>query len=130
MSAQPRLMNLNAPTIRDQRTLVWLQQQSAQHKWKQWDGIVTSLEEYHTWKKQGATIVGIVLIDKPVDPCAFLSMLTAAAKDMTMMLLSHDVMSIQSETFWVKNFDNILVLEDVLGFYPSILMQSNVRGIS
>jgi hypothetical protein len=121
MSTQPRLMNLNAPTIRDQRTLVWLQQQSAQHKWKQWDGIVTSLEEYHTWKKRGATIVGIVLMDKPADPHAFLSMLTAAAKDMTMMLLSHAVMSVQSETFWAEKFDNIMVLEDVLGFYPFLM---------
>jgi len=118
---QPRLMNLNAPTIRDERTLVWLQQQSIQHKWKQWDGIVTSLEDYYIWKNRGATIVGIVIIDKPDDPDAFLQELMEAAKDSTMILLSTAVMSVQSEEFWAENFDNIVVLEDALRYYPFLM---------
>jgi hypothetical protein len=114
-------MNLNAPTIRDQRTLVWLQQQSAEHNWKQWDGIVTSLEEYHTWNNRGANLVGIVLLDKPANPDAFLQELTAVANNVTMMLLSRAAMSVQSEEFWVEHFDNIIVLEDALRYYPFLM---------
>jgi hypothetical protein len=121
METQPRLMNLNAPTIRDQRTLIWLQQQSAEHKWKNWDGIVTSLEDYHIWNNRGATIVGIVITDKPADPDAFLYELTAVTKDITMMLLSTAVMSIRSQEYWLENFDNIVVLEDALRYYPFLM---------
>lgn len=121
MSSQPRLMNLNAPTIRDERTLVWLQQQSNEHKWNMWEGIVTSLQDYQTWKNRGANIVGIVLLDKPTQPDVFLSTLKEVANDTTMMLLSTAVMSIQSEEFWAENFDNILVLEDVLRYYPFVV---------
>ena len=121
MASQPKLMNLNAPTIRDQRTLVWLQQQSAKHQWKYWDGIVTSLEDYHAWKKQGANVVGIVLTDKPVNPDAFLQELSTISNDTTMMLLSTAAMSIKSEEFWLENFDNILVLEDALRYYPFLI---------
>ena len=119
MATQPRLMNLNAPTIRDQRTLVWLQQQSAEHNWKHWDGIVTSIEEYHTWKNQGATIVGIVITDKPSN--SDVEELSAITKDITMMLLSNAVMSMKSEEYWLEHFDNIVVLEDVLQYYPFLI---------
>jgi hypothetical protein len=121
MSAKPRLMNLNAPTVRNQRTLVWLQQQAAKADWSKWDGVVTSLENYHTWSNRGAVIQGVIITDKPAQPDAFIQALLKASKDVTMILLSQSVMSVQPETFWVENFDNVLVLEDVLRYYPYLI---------
>ena len=117
-SAPPRLLNLNAPTIRDHRTLVWLQQQSPQHKWARWEGVVTSLEDYHTWTTRGANIVGIVIIDTPSDPDSFVKELMKLSKNVTMIFLSSTVMTSRTEEFWVDSFDNVLVLEDALRFYP------------
>jgi len=121
MSAKPRLMNLNAPTVRNQRTLVWLKQQNATANWNKWDGIVTSMEDYHKWINRGATIVGIIITDKLSQPDTIIQELLKVSKDVTMILLSQSVMSIKSEEFWIEHFDNVLLLENVLQFYPYLI---------
>ena len=59
MSVTSKVITLNTPCVRTQRTLIWLQKQD-QRNWKKWDAVVTSLEDYIKWYKY-ANIVGIIL---------------------------------------------------------------------
>jgi hypothetical protein len=58
---KPKLITLQTPCIRNQRTLIWLQNQaSIASSWSHWDAVVTSMEAYRRWYQQ-ARIVGIIL---------------------------------------------------------------------
>lgn len=118
MSA-PKLLTLNAPTIRNQRTLVWLKMQKTTVSWSKWDGIVTSLSDYHTWSPL-ANIVGIVItsIDTNID--TFVKELSSISKNITMILLPQSILNQQPEEFWAEQFDNILNLDHLLMPYPFI----------
>ena len=82
----PKILNLNAPSVRNQRTLVWLQKQVNTVPWHKWDGIVTSLSDYHTWSNSHANIVGIALITLTTDIDTFLKDLLSISKKLTMIL--------------------------------------------
>ena len=56
----PKLLNLNAPTIRH-RTLIWLQDQSPTVNWSKWDAVVTSIRAYYKWKSQ--RIMGLIITE-------------------------------------------------------------------
>ena len=59
---KPKVITLQTPCIRNQRTLVWLQNQDQTTSWSQWDAVVTSIEAYGKWYRcQTANIVGIIL---------------------------------------------------------------------
>jgi hypothetical protein len=60
---KPKIITLQTPCIRNQRTLVWLQNQSHVN-WSKWDAVVTSLEAYYAWYKK-ANIVGIIIDSVP-----------------------------------------------------------------
>ena len=55
---KPKIITLNTPCIRNQRTLIWLQTQE-QYNWSKWDAVVTSLDDYYKWSKY-TSIVGII----------------------------------------------------------------------
>lgn len=116
---KPSLLNLNTPTIRNQRTVIWLQQtvHSPSVDWSKWDSIVTSIEEYHYWSQHKTKIVGIVIIDKPSTAEACDELYTVS-KTVPMLLLSNNVLSTKSEDYWVENFDNIMCLNQMYDHYP------------
>jgi len=118
MSA-PKLLNLNAPAIRDQRTLVWLQRQETTVSWSKWDAIVSSLSDYHTWTSF-ANIVGIVVTSIDTDIDTFIKELSSLSKDMTMIMLPQSILAQKSEDFWTEQFNNILNLDLDLVAYPFI----------
>ena len=62
---KPKLLNLNAPTVRNNRTLIWLSNQSNQIDWSKWDAIVSSVESYEKWCMYKTNIVGLVLHEIP-----------------------------------------------------------------
>ena len=115
----PKILNLNAPTVRNQRTLVWLQKQVNTVSWDKWDGIVTSLSDYHAYPK--ANIVGIVISSLSTDIDTFLKDLLPISKHLTMILLAPSILQEKSEAFWVEHFDNILPLDHVLSSYPFLV---------
>ena len=115
----PKLLNLNAPAIRNQRTLVWLQKQKTTVSWSKWDGIVTSLSDYHTWTPL-ANIVGIVITSIDTDIDTFVKELHSISKDITMILLPQSILTQKSEEFWAGQFDNVLNLDQLLLSYPFI----------
>lgn len=56
---EPKLLTLNAPTIRNERTLIWLQNQD-RIDWSRWGAVVT-VQNYKRWSN--ANIVGIIISD-------------------------------------------------------------------
>lgn len=116
-TSQPKLMTLNAPTVRNQRTLIWLQQQKENKLWSRWDGVVTSLADYHKWVKK-SKIVGIILSTCPAEIDTFVDELFSISKSVTMVFLTQEILSKKPLDFWTENFDNLLNLNDLVSSYP------------
>jgi len=116
----PKVMTLTTPTVRNLRTLIWLQHQKPLYSSK-WDVVTTSLERYHYWDDQNARIVGMILLHLEGTLDDFLADLYESAKNVTMVLLPQSILSLKSEDFWADNFDNVLNLDQLLESYPYLL---------
>lgn len=114
----PRLLTLTTPTVRNQRTLVWLQQQDPLIKWNKWEGVVSSLADYRKWYDLDARIVGMILTDVPEDVQSFIDELYEISKEIQVIMISHAILSLKSEEFWAENFDNLICLDTALNSYP------------
>ena len=114
----PKMLNLSTPTIRNQRTLIWLQNQSTTVNWSKWDSIVTDINSYNHWSQYNTKIVGIILTD--LDNTSQLDELFQISKKVPMILLSQKVLSLKSQDYWSDNFDNILNLDIIIDQYPFI----------
>ena len=114
----PRLLTLTTPTVRNQRTLVWLQHQDPLIKWNKWEAVVSSLSDYHRWDDLDARIVGMVLTDVPKDIPSFIDELHEISKEIQLVLVSQAILSLKPEDFWVENFDNLVCLDTVMEIYP------------
>lgn len=128
---EPKLLTLQTPTIRDQRTLIWRTLDSVNtDKSNKWDGIVTSIEAYDRWTTHGwtiyAPIVGLILIDVEMSTVNdFTDRLFTVAKEVPIVLLSQKVLSLKSADFWEENFDNIVNLDLILESYPFLSTRWN-----
>lgn len=118
--APPKLLNLNAATIRNHRTLIWLQNQDITVNWSKWDNIVTNIPVYNKWEKLNTKIVGIIINEIHNSPDEFFDELFAISKRVPMMLISQKILSHKSEDYWSENFDNVLNLDNILDSYPFI----------
>lgn len=118
----PKLITLQAPTVRTQRTLIWLRSQDPSVPWRRWDGVVVGLDAYRRWKSAGtARIVCLIVTElsgAKAEADEELAELYHAAKDVTLVLLSDRVVRRKSEEFWKENFDNVLNLEEWSETYP------------
>lgn len=121
-ASTPRLLNLNTPITRDQRTLVWLQNQDGGgDTWGKWDGVVSSLRSFKRWAEVGARIVGIVLNQMEcTDINEFTDELFSIAKGVPLILLPQSILSQKKEEFWAENFDNVMNLDGLHEQYPFI----------
>ena len=115
---QPKLLTLTTPTVRNQKTLLWLQNQKGLGEISKWDAVVTSLSHYHRWYDENGRIVGIILLHVEGDQDEFLADLFQTASDVTLILMSRAVLSLKPADFWSENFDNVLCLEDLSENYP------------
>ena len=111
----PKLLNLSAPTLRNQRTLVWLQRQDNTVNWSKWDAVVTSVSDYNYWSQYNTKIVGII-----INELTSFDELFKISKHVPMILISQKVLSLKSEQYWAENFDNVLNLDNILEHYPFI----------
>ena len=116
-SHQPRLLNLNTPTVRNQRTLIWLDTQNPSIPWSVWDGVVTSLEAYRRWSTS-ARIVGIILLEETPE---WIEELYALASSVAMIFLPQRLLRLKSQDFWSDNFDNVMCLEAMYDSYPFLM---------
>jgi hypothetical protein len=121
----PKRLTFTTPLRRDQRTLIWLQDQDPSISWSRWDGIVSSLDDYHRWDNNDERIVGAVLLSVEGEADTFLEDLYSVSKDIPMIMLSRDILSLKSEEFWSDNFDNVVCLEDMLVSYPFLRTEWN-----
>ena len=128
MSTQPKLLNLNASIIRDQRTLIWLQDQSKKVNWSRWDAIVT-LTDYEKWSTANAKIVGLIHIEPVTNIDEFVDKLFIIAKNLPMILLPQHILSLKSEAFWAENFDNLMNIDTLFEQYPFLTVGSADLGI-
>lgn len=115
----PKLLNLTTPIIRNQRTLIWLQNQNNTVNWSKWDSIVTSIESYKYWSKY-TKIVGIIITDIESNQDDFLKELFDISKKVPFILISQKVLSLKPQEFWYENFNNILNIDNILDDYPFI----------
>lgn len=120
----PKTLNLSTPTIRNQKTLIWLQTQKTTVNWSNWDGVVTSIDSFKYWSKFKTNIIGIILIE-PVGQTSdeidgFLEDLYNVSKYVSLILLSQNVFSLKPQEYWTDNFDNILNLSNISNQYPYI----------
>jgi len=107
----PKLLTLNAPTIRNNRTLIWLQDQSLQSLQEQslqsskWDAI-TTMSSYHKWPN--ANIVGMIATElNPNIP-------VKVPVKVPLILMSQKVLSSNPEFLTLDNIINL----DSLEHYP------------
>ena len=127
-SFPPKTLTFSTATLRNQRTLVWLQQQSASVPWWKWDGVVSSLEDYHRWSAHGASIVGVVLCDerqkeqeeKKEQKDVWLDEVYRVAKKVQFVMLPRAILSWKTEEYWKDNFDNVFQLEEIHESYPFV----------
>lgn len=123
----PKVLNLSTPIIRNQRTLIWLQNQDTKQSnkqsntvnWSKWDSIVTSISSFNYWSKYNTKIVGLIITELPSND-SFINELFDISKKVPLILVSHKILSLKTEQFWSENFDNILNLEDITEQYPFI----------
>ncbi len=116
----PKVLNLSVPIIRNQRKLIWLQNQDSTVNWSKWDAVVTSIESFKYWTQLQAKIVGIVVTEPTSDVNSLVDDLFEASKKVPLILLSQAILGLKSEQFWSENFDNILNVDDILDQYPFI----------
>jgi hypothetical protein len=116
----PKLLNLSTPIIRNQRTLIWLQNQSTTVNWSKWDIVVTSIESYKLWSTHTNKIVGIIITEPSENTDSFLNELYQISKRVPLILLSQQILSLKSEEYWSENFDNVLNLNNITDQYPFI----------
>jgi len=116
MSNKPKIITLQTPCIRNQRTLVWLQKQTHSN-WSKWDAVVTSLDAYYTWYKK-ANIVGIIIDSIPKKHTTFYEDLYTVSPFIPMIFLSNRILSMKTEAYWADNYDNIINLNEVHLSYP------------
>lgn len=117
----PKLLTLTAPTIRNQRTLIWLQKQANTVNWSKWDCVVSNLQDYNYWSQQRTKIVGITITDvEGSDTDSFLTQLYEVSKKVPLILLSQKILALKSEDYWSENFDNVLNLSNLTEQYPFI----------
>ena len=124
----PKLLNLSTSIIRNNRTLIWLQEQSNKQdnkqsntvNWSKWDAVVSSISSFNYWSKYNTNIVGIIITEPTLDTDSFLKDLKEISKKVPLILLSQNVLALKSEQFWSENFDNILNLDDITQQYPFI----------
>lgn len=93
-SSIPKILNLNTPIVRDQRTLIWLQNQDTSVLWNRWDAIVSSLNDFIRWSDVGAHIVGVILNtlgDKSIND--FTDELFNVARDVPLILIPQSILS-------------------------------------
>lgn len=118
----PKLLNLSAPTLRNERTLIWLKdkqdKQDSTVNWSKWDAVVTSIASYNYWSQYNTKIVGII-IGTSLEVSSF-DELFKISKHVPMILISQKVLSLKSEQYWSENFDNVLNLDNILEHYPFI----------
>ena len=94
----PKILNLNTPIIRDQRTLIWLQNQDTSVLWNRWNAVVSSLRDFKYWSSAGAYIVGIILNKVEHDTINdFTDELFTYAKDVPLILLPQSILSQKKE---------------------------------
>lgn len=124
MAARTKTLTFSTPTVRNDRTLVWLRTQSPVVAWWKWDGVVTSLEDYHRWTGCGGRVVGVVLADgcgcDSSGQDAWLEDVWRVAKKVTFVLLCRSVIQWKPAAYWEENFDNVMVLEDLHESYPFV----------
>jgi hypothetical protein len=123
MSSPPKLITLHTPTIRDQRTLIWLQKQSTTVNWSKWDAVVTDLDSYHFWNSQQTHIVGIILTQITPNMNDLIDQLFTISKNIPVILVTQQILSHKSQEFWQENFDNLLNLDLLLEQYPFLKTQ-------
>ena len=117
MSA-PTILTLNSPTIRNQRTLIWLHSQAEKEYWTKWDSVVTSLADYHRWYDLNARIVGMVLTEIQGDEEEWLTDLFEVSRDIQMIFLSRSILQRKSQEYWTENYDNVVSLDEITEPYP------------
>ncbi len=123
--SKPKLLNLSATTVRNDRTLIWLKNQSIKVNWSRWDGIVTSMEDYYDWSSRHATIVGMILTKTINDMDKLINDLFSISKKIPMIMLSQEILSYKSQEFWSENFDNVVQLEQLVEQYPFLQKKWN-----
>jgi hypothetical protein len=120
MNSTPKLLNLSTPVLRDQRTLIWLQNQDNTVNWSKWDAFVSNISAYNYWSQYNTKIVGIIInelfgsIDETIDT------LYTISKHVPIILISQKILALKSEQFWAENFDNILNIDNIQDQYPFI----------
>lgn len=114
----PKNLNLNTPTVRNLRTLIWLQNQSTAVNWSKWDGIVCGLDAYKYWSKHNAKIVGIVVTEPNENTDEFLVELFEASKHVAAVILSQKVLSLKTQDYWSANYENALSIDILVEQYP------------
>jgi hypothetical protein len=119
MMRKPKILNLSTPTLRNQRTLIWLQNQSSTIDWSKWDGIITSLDAFKNWSETKSKIVGMCLTTLHPNT-EWLDTLHGISKKVPLILLSQSILSLKPQSYWDENYDNILNLNGILEQYPFI----------
>jgi hypothetical protein len=115
----PKQIHLKTPIVKDNRTLILLDNQDTSVNWSKWSNLVVNMEGYKKWSQFNTNIVGIILTDLNDTEEAF-DELYNISKRVTILFVSQNVLDLKSEEYWAENFDNIINLSDTVNMYPFI----------
>lgn len=113
----PKILNLSTPTIRNQRTLIWLQDQNTSVNWSKWDAVVIGIDSYNYWSQYQIKLIGLILIETNY---SFFEDLSEISKKIPMILITQKILDLKSEQYWAENYDNVLNLDTITEHYPFI----------
>lgn len=117
---KPKILTLNTPCVRNQRTLIWLQNDV--RNFKKWDAVVTSITDFKRWNNH-ANIVGIIIESIPVSQLnTFYEDLFAISSHVPMILLANTILKPKSQAYWTDNYDNVMNLDALEEDYPFLQM--------
>jgi hypothetical protein len=115
-----KVLNLNAYTVRNQKTLIWLNNQDTSVDLSKWDGIVTDIASFYNWTKYNTNIVGIIIDDLEGTLEETLQHIFIISKIVKIVLISHKILNHKSSEYWAENFDNLIDLDTIPQQYPII----------
>lgn len=118
----PKTLSFRTPTVRNQRTLIWLQHQSPSIQWSKWNIVVTSIEDFHRWKAINQHAHAMIIPNteeaERIDRNSWLDELYHIAKTIPFLALPRSILQWKSEDYWKDNYDNLLCLDDLHEQYP------------
>lgn len=114
----PKSIKLSTVITRDNKTCILLNDNVDENvNWTPWYSVVVGIEDYKKWSKLQTNIVGIVINYLP-DKEEYYQDLYQISKNVSIVLITNDILNRKSADFWADNYDNVMDINYFHEQYP------------